>query len=202
MFLIFQLIKLPKNGVDGFVMNNSDFSKGLIKNGDELIIRRGQVKDAKSIYKFGNLVGGESDNLTFGENEYPFTIRRLRAFLASNKISNQNLLCVGILRNQIVSVITLSTNHSKRMSHRADIGISVLKQYWGIGIASAMFEYVINWVKRTHTIRKLDLEVRSDNLFAIHLYEKFGFIYEGRITRGLHINGEFFDLVVMGLLID
>lgn len=62
----------------------------------------------------------------------------------------------------------------RRMSHRAEIGISVAKDYWGMGIGSTLMAALLSFAKE-RGIRQLNLEVRSDNERAIRLYEKFGF---------------------------
>ncbi len=44
--------------------------------------------------------------------------------------------------------------------------------------------------RQSETIRKINLRMRVDNLPAIRLYEKFGFVQEGRLTRELDLHEE------------
>jgi len=44
--------------------------------------------------------------------------------------------------------------------------------------------------------------MRVDNLPAIHLYEKYGFIQEGRLTRKFYLHGQFVDVSMIGLQLD
>ena len=60
------------------------------------------------------------------------------------------------------------------MSHRGTFAISVRKDFWGQGIGSALTSRVLSFA-RAHRFEQIDLEVRSDNFRAIHLYQKFGF---------------------------
>lgn len=64
------------------------------------------------------------------------------------------------------------------MSHRAELGITVRKDYWGQGIGSLLMKELIKYAKENR-IEILNLDVRSDNVNAIHLYEKFGFKHIG-----------------------
>jgi RimJ/RimL family protein N-acetyltransferase len=51
-------------------------------------------------------------------------------------------------------------------------------------------------------IRKITLRVQENNVNAIKLYEKYGYIKEGLIERGLLINGVFENVIIMGLNIN
>ena len=62
----------------------------------------------------------------------------------------------------------------RRMSHRGEFGISVRKAYWGYGAASALMEAVLAFAVEKG-FEQINLEVRSDNLRAIRVYEKFVF---------------------------
>ena len=51
-------------------------------------------------------------------------------------------------------------------------------------------------------IAKIDLQVRTDNKYAIALYKRFGFEIEGKNKRALFINDYFYDYLNMGKVID
>ena len=48
-------------------------------------------------------------------------------------------------------------------------------------------------------VRKVNLQVRTDNARAIALYKRKGFAVEGTISRGIFLDDVFFDLHWMGL---
>jgi len=89
-----------------------------------------------------------------------------------------------------------------RTKHMGDLGMTVLKSHWGQGIGSALLEFLIDWSKNNPIIRKINLQVKVDNENAIKLYKKFDFKNEGRIERFFLIDGTFYDVYSMGLLID
>ena len=80
--------------------------------------------------------------------------------------------------------------------------MTVLRKYWNLGIGSRMLAYLLDWARETATIRKINLRVRVDNLPAIHLYEKYGFVQDGRLTREFYLHGQFVDAYIMGLQLD
>ena len=52
---------------------------------------------------------------------------------------------------------------------------------------------------RTKSIEKIELEVFSDNLPAIRLYESTGFVQEGVKVRGRRFENRYQDVVLMAL---
>ena len=60
----------------------------LMKNGTELVIRTAMPEDAKAVLRYLNLVGGESDNLTFGAGEFWITEDEERHYLERSNCSN------------------------------------------------------------------------------------------------------------------
>ena len=61
-----------------------------------------------------------------------------------------------------------------KTSHRATVGIAILKDYWNLGIGSAMFKELIA-AARDRKMEIVELEFIKGNERARHLYEKFGF---------------------------
>jgi RimJ/RimL family protein N-acetyltransferase len=61
---------------------------------------------------------------------------------------------------------------------------------------------MIAWAERGGVVRKINLKVRADNTAAIRLYERMGWVHEGRTTRDTLIDGEFSDCLMMGREVD
>jgi RimJ/RimL family protein N-acetyltransferase len=83
----------------------------------------------------------------------------------------------------------------------AEIGVSVARDWRGRGVGTALFATAIPWA-RARGIHKLSLGVFAHNTAGIALYEKFGFVVEGRrVQQYRRSNGELWDSVDMGLLL-
>lgn len=82
--------------------------------------------------------------------------------------------------------------------HRGELGIGILKEYWGIGVASSLLDYFFKWALMQEQVKKVDLEVREDNIRAVNLYLKHDFKIEGKISRGINVDGRYYDLYCMG----
>ena len=51
------------------------------KDMDNIEIRQAVPDDAEALIEYLNMIGGESDNLTFGKDEFPITAEQERTFL-------------------------------------------------------------------------------------------------------------------------
>ena len=47
----------------------------------------------------------------------------------------------------MIGCIGFNGNTARKMKHYGTIGISVLKEYWGRGVATALLEKLISWAK-------------------------------------------------------
>jgi RimJ/RimL family protein N-acetyltransferase len=81
------------------------------------------------------------------------------------------------------------------------LGMFVDEEWRGRGIGGALLEACIEWA-RSSGAHKVQLEVWPDNVAAISLYEKYGFVREGYLVKHYRRqSGELWDSVVMGLLL-
>ncbi len=171
-------------------------------NREKIIIRKINKSDAKELVDYLNIIGGESDYLTFGEGEFGKTIEQEEAYI-ENVLKEKNALAlIAVVDGKIVGNLNFTGGPRKRTAHIGEFGVSVLKAYWGIGIGEALISYLIDWSRDSSIIRKINLRVRTDNTRGIKLYKKLGFLEEGIIKRDLLINDVFYDSLEMGLLID
>ena len=138
-----------------------------------IIIEKATSADAFEILQYLKQIGAETDNLTFGSEGLPFTIEAEAEYLSQIENSCDTIMLVAKENGKIVGDASLS-RFSRRMKHRGDLGISVLREYWNQGIGSRLLFEIINFAKE-NSFEIIDLQVRSDNAAAIHLYEKFGF---------------------------
>jgi RimJ/RimL family protein N-acetyltransferase len=173
-----------------------------LKNGESAIIRNASSSDAKKLLEYVNTICCESDFLTFGQGEFIMSVEQEESFLDHVSKQNNALYILAEIDGTIIGSLNFSGGPRPRTAHTGEFGISVLKKYWGNGIGTALINYLIEWCRQTGIIRKINLIARSDNLSAIHLYRKLGFVEEGVLTRNMQINGKFYDGLYMGYTID
>lgn len=138
-----------------------------------IVFENATLTDAEGLIKYLKQVGKETNNLTFGAEGINISIKQEEEFLAKFKDSHDNIMLLAKENKKIIGIASLS-RLSRRMSHRGEFGISVLKDYWNRGIGGQLLSKIIEFAKE-NSFEIIDLQVKSDNLNAIHLYEKFGF---------------------------
>ena len=138
-----------------------------------ITIERARPSDAAALLTYLRQVGGETDNLTFGAEGLPFGVEAEEAYLAEIEHSRDEIMVLAKDDGKIVGSASLS-RLPRRMAHRGDFSVSVLKSHWKRGIGSRILECILIFAEE-NGFEIIDLQVRSDNAAAIRLYEKYGF---------------------------
>lgn len=166
----------------------------------EIRYRFAVPEDAAQLLDYLKTVGGESDNLTFGAEGLPVTLEQETKYLQSlqNDAHNQHFLALD--GEKIVGNASLNGSRRPRLAHRLELGITVLRDYWGQGVGSGLMERMINYASEI-SAEMITLSVRSDNLRAKALYRKYGFVRCGTWPGYLRIGEQRVDVDLMALML-
>lgn len=162
-----------------------------------ITIREAVKEDAKNIIEYTNIVGGETDFLTYGSDGLGIDLATEEEMLTSYYNNPNTIFLCAFYDDDIVGVGNLIRG-KRRANHRAVFGISVRKDYWGRGIASMMLKRLIAFAKSIG-VEYIDLKVRSDNYRAIDLYKKFAFEKVAIIPKDMKIANSYYDCDLMVL---
>lgn len=163
-----------------------------------ILIRKAIVTDAPALIEFCNIIGGETNFLTFGSNNFNVTLEEEEAFIRCTIDSKKNLSLVAVMDSKIIGLLNFRGSNKVRLSHVGEFGVSILKEFWGQGIAQKMIKQMENWVIENKIIKKVNLQVLENNEKAIGLYKKCGYSYEGRLTKNIKIDEKYYDSLLMG----
>ncbi len=109
---------------------------------------------------------------------------------------------VATIGDRIVANLGVAAHHERpQTAHGASLGMSVLAPYRGQGIGSRLLDAAITWAKH-RSIRRLELEVLSNNPRARRLYERKGFVVEGCRRGAVEVDGAFVDALPMALILE
>lgn len=166
-------------------------------NNSLFVIERARAEDAAALLNYLKIVGGETENLSFGAEGVSLDLEAEQDHLRMQSESTDNVQYLAKVKDEIIGTASLNRKH-KRMSHRGVFGITLKKAWWGCGAASALMEAILAFAKE-NDFEQLNLEVRSDNARAIRLYEKYGFRKLCTFPHFFKINGEYVDFDLMNL---
>jgi RimJ/RimL family protein N-acetyltransferase len=153
-----------------------------------VVIERATPADASAVLTYLAQIGGETDNLSFGAEGLPFSFESEAAYLAQMQDSRDDIMLIAKEDGRIVGTCDLH-RLPRRMSHRGEISVSVLRAYWNRGIGTQLMGHILD-IARDNGFGVIDLQVRSDNAAAIRLYEKYGFEKIGTHPAFFEIDGE------------
>jgi RimJ/RimL family protein N-acetyltransferase len=169
----------------------------------EFTIREAIPDDAAAILAALKIIGSQTPYLVMDEKGLEMTPDEMSENLANLYDSPNNVLMVALADGKVIGTASVKASSKQRMEHIGEIGISILKDYWGFGLGSLMMEELIEWAKESQVIRRLELTVQHRNQRAVHVYEKIGFKTEAIMPRGAKTDdGEFLDVHLMSMMID
>jgi ribosomal protein S18 acetylase RimI-like enzyme len=102
--------------------------------------------------------------------------------------------------DRVVGWCDILRTHRVGLEHVGHLGMGVIADYRGRGIGTALLETCIAAVV-AEGVERIELEVFASNTDAIALYEKFGFVPEGRKIHARKLDGVYDDILLMAKLI-
>ncbi len=166
----------------------------------DTIIRQAETNDARALIGLTKQVGHETDFLTFGSEGVALSVAQEMDLIHTFGTSEKNLMLVVEVDEQIIGMGNLASFGSPRQAHVAEIGLSLIQEYWGYGIGTMLMEDLLDFGKEVG-IKVITLEVVQDNVRAVKLYERFGFEIVGTLKSRLKHNCTYYDSYVMELLL-
>ena len=150
----------------------------ILKNKKQCLIRNCQAADAKAVYDNFNLTHGQTEFLLSYPDENSFDVEQERQFLIEKENSDNEIEICAFTDDKIVGTAGIEAIGSKyKVRHRAEFGISVAKDFWGLGIGQAL---------RAAGYIQLELSVVAENERALSMYEKAGFVKYGINPKGFN----------------
>ena len=106
-------------------------------------------------------------------------------FLLGKKIFDNAVTFEGWHDDQLIGMIAAYYNNLE-ITHGYITNVSVLKGYKGFGIASKLLKQTIDY-GRENSFYQIELEVNINNIEAVKLYEKHGFVVVKQNTKSYRL---------------
>lgn len=146
-----------------------------LKDGRTAIFKSPCIGDAQKVLDYIIKACGETDYLSRYSEEWYITVEQEKEWIDSLCSSPNALDIACYIDGLVVGNCDISFGKgNQKTAHRATIGIAILKDYWNLGIGSAMFNELVT-ASYSYGIEIMELEFIGGNDRARHLYEKFGF---------------------------
>lgn len=128
------------------------------------------------------------------------TWERIRSFFESYSRDDENTAVFAIeVEGQFIGFCSL--NHLQHRYGNLELGITIGdRAYWGQGYGREAIKLMLHYAFHYLGARRIELTTNAKNERAIRCYLACGFIEEGRPRKVAWIEGEFVDLVNMGIL--
>lgn len=166
----------------------------MMHNGPQVQIRPGRESDASSLRDAVKVIAAEKWYLATVDG---FSLEQTRAFL-KHVLEGSHPQMVAIGDDEVVGFCDILANTTKGFTHVGRLGMGVRAKWRRQGIGRRMLDACF-FLARKAGIEKVELEVFSDNLGALRLYESLGFTQEGLKVRGRKLEDRYQDVKLMAL---
>ena len=151
-----------------------------LKDGREAVLRCPREEDIPDMLDYLYATAGETEFvLRYPEECGKYTPEGEKALFERMLASPNELMLVCVTDGRVAGTCQLSFSAGLKTRHRGEVAVAQRKEFWGLGIGSAMFEAMIRIAEERPEVRQLELEFIEGNSRARALYEKFGFRIAG-----------------------
>lgn len=166
----------------------------------EIDIRPIDESDAERFLELCLALDDEGETMMLERGERERDVDAVRARIRAMLATANSIIFVAESERLLVGYIEASGGTFRRNRHNAQIVIGVRRAFSGRGVGRQLFASLERWAREV-ALRRLELTVMVHNVVAIHLYERVGFVVEGRRKDSLRVNGTFVDELAMAKLL-
>lgn len=147
-----------------------------LKDGRSAVLRNPQERDVPGLLEYLVKSAEESEFILRSPEECAkYTPESEAEWVQSARTSENNAVLVCEVDGRIAGNCEVRHHTQLKTRHRANIGIALMKEFWGLGIGTAMFREMIEIARSWEDVTHLELEFVEGNSRARGLYEKMGF---------------------------
>ena len=161
----------------------------LLKNGQSAVLRSPDAADAEEMLRYIRQMCEETEYVGRYPEEVTETLQDEEALLKGAAASTGGVQISVFLDGRIVGNASISA-YSSRMKtrHRAEFGIAVLKEWWGLGIGRILTEECLR-AAESMGYSMVELSMLEGNDAADKLYRSCGFVPFARLENGFFLKG-------------
>ena len=170
----------------------------LLKNGKTCLLRLAEESDAEMLLEYLKVTSAQTPYMVREPEEVRTSVEEEVAFIRKNREAPRALMLSAFADGKLAGSCSFApASERNRMLHRCTVGISLYREFWGMGIGAALMDEILAAAK-TVRYEQAELEVVSTNEAAIGLYKKLGFEITGTLPRAFkYKDGTYADFLFM-----
>ena len=157
-----------------------------LRDGRGAVLRSPTPEDAVNMLEFVKTTAMETEFVIRYPEECTETAEQEASLLQKILDSDLNMMIACEVDGRIAGSCQIMFQGRLKTRHRAAVAIALVREYWGLGIGSAMFEELIRAAK-VNGATQMELEVIEGNHRAMGLYEKYGFRVVGERPNAIRL---------------
>jgi RimJ/RimL family protein N-acetyltransferase len=156
-----------------------------------ILIREAKREDASGL---ATLFDG--DSVALGTLQFPLMPRAVWDNRLQQSLQHHTLM-IAASGERLVGMIGILGVSNSRMQHIRSLFMAVHQDFQGQGVGQRLLQAALDLCDGPLQVRRVDLSVFIDNARALALYQKFGFIIEGRLRCNAFRDGHYVDAYAM-----
>ena len=170
----------------------------LLKNGKTCLLRLAEESDAEMLLEYLKVTSAETPYMIREPEEVRTSVEEEVEFIRKIREDTMALMVSAFVDGELAGSCSFAGSSERvRFRHRCNVGISLYRKFWGMGIGTVLMREILTGAK-TAGYEQAELEVVSENAPAIGLYQKIGFKETGMIPRALkYKDGSYADFLFM-----
>ncbi len=170
----------------------------ILKNGLTAVLKSPEEENAEALLNYMKIMSGETNNVLRYPEEVTLTVEQERDYIRNNLNDERDFNLSAFIDGKLVGNSGIFGIDTKlKVRHRAQLGIAVIKDYWGMGIGDLLMKHCMEQAKK-NGYEQVELSVVTTNTTAVSLYKKYGFEICGTIKRAQKLkDGTYQDHYIM-----
>jgi len=157
-----------------------------LKDGRSALLRAPVASDAPALLGFLKTITSETHFLLREREECDLSVEQEEAWITRLNESEHDIMILCEVDGRIVGNADLHVRARRKTLHRGTLGIGIIREFWNLGIGSALFGQLID-VGRSTKLEQLELSYVEGNERGCALYEKMGFTEIARHPNAFHL---------------
>src|SRR5215469_7486242 len=164
------------------------------------VLRIAGLNDAAALMKLKQRLDEETSFMLLEPDERDTSIQALARHLEEVSQSENSVVIVAGRHGDLAGYVELAGGRFRRNRSTTHVVIGVLAEASGKGVGTGLLEEAKRWAA-ARGLHRIELNVMAHNHRAIALYERVGFVHEGRRVDCLLIDGKFLDELSMAMIL-